>query len=79
MLHLFICIFDFILCNDSAVIFSDCDAGEYGYNCKDQCSEHCQMSPCDRFNGVCPSGQCKAGYMGDKCDMRMYLFTFLFR
>ncbi|KAI0210807.1 hypothetical protein LSAT2_004413 [Lamellibrachia satsuma] len=46
----------------------DCDAGTYGNNCAERCSQHCAAgsAPCDRVTGTC-SGGCQQWYGLDTC------------
>ena len=29
---------------------------------------NCKQPGCDKETGACPGGECKAGYLGDKCE-----------
>lgn len=52
----------------SLLFFLECPSGYYGYNCVNQCSEHCSISfNCDRVTGRC-NGGCTSGWAGDTCD-----------
>jgi hypothetical protein len=46
-----------------------CNAGSYGHNCVEKCSENCAggQENCDPISGRCRLG-CKAGWIGQLCD-----------
>ena len=47
--------------------FAACDDGEYGENCKYNCSGNClNGTVCDPQTGTCQS--CAGGFKGEKCD-----------
>lgn len=46
---------------------SECDSEQFGLDCKERCSGHCNNSvPCDHISGECHGG-CQDGYLGDRC------------
>ena len=52
---------------------SECDAGKYGKECRQTCSDHCAEAgnPCDHVTGECTYG-CDPGYYTDTCILRKF-------
>lgn len=47
---------------------SECANGQFGINCSNHCSGHCENNdPCDHVSGVCPIG-CEDGYLDEFCN-----------
>lgn len=51
----------------SNFLCSECDPGNFGLMCKDECSFHC-LDPlsCDHVTGSCDGG-CEDGWIGSRC------------
>ena len=50
------------------VLIKGCTEGWYGFDCKQQCSEHCRdTAVCNHVTGQCDGG-CAAGWRGSLCD-----------
>jgi hypothetical protein len=43
-----------------------CDAGFYGRNCGETCSEHCGSGNCNTTTGYCEM-DCQSGWTGLRC------------
>ena len=54
----------------SIFIFTECDPGEYGVNCRDDCSRYCaDPENCDNQDGTC--SPCREWRIGNKCDVAL--------
>lgn len=54
----------------------ECDMGSYGDDCNKTCGYCRDVNKCSHINGICLSG-CDAGYQGDTCNTREFLFVCL--
>ena len=58
----------------TTLLVSEC-VNSYGKNCNRHCSGNCKFDDtCLPLNGGCPRG-CRTGYLGDKCDIGIVLFS----
>lgn len=47
---------------------SVCADGQFGMNCSNHCTGHCENNePCDHVSGVCPGG-CQDGFTDQYCN-----------
>lgn len=54
---------------------TECNTGQYGYNCNQTCGNCLNMTDCSSINGSCVTG-CAAGYYGDLCKKGFFLSAF---
>lgn len=50
-------------------LFSECESGTYGKECKGKCGHCFNSTDCFHVNGTCLSG-CGPGYLGNLCTTR---------
>ena len=55
-------------------ILAECDAGEYGVNCQEDCSRYCADPDCDHRDGTC--SPCDGWIVGEKCDIVLGRISF---
>lgn len=47
---------------------TECELGTFGYDCMNNCSDHClNNSPCNKETGHCDGG-CNLGYTNGDCN-----------
>ena len=66
-------------CQIDSIYVPDCQAGTYGINCADSCSQYCRLpDQCDRVTGSC-SGDCHQWYGLDTCmaEISKYIVLYL--
>ena len=56
------------------VVFADCVDGDFGQDCRQSC--HCEGNPCNKQNGICPSGKCLPGFTTQTCNRSEYFSLF---
>lgn len=54
-------------------VFTACNTGSYGIDCKERCGHCLDVYKCSYTNGVCLTG-CVAGYQGNLCKTRELIF-----
>ena len=52
-------------------MFSECDGGTYGADCRYHCGHCLDKQLCDAIDGSCLNG-CSSGYLGAKCTESNY-------